>query len=46
MGYTPTCKDCEKGQCSVCRGKGRVWGMFGNCTRCSGQGGKPCARHR
>lgn len=46
MGWEPRCKDCQAGTCSVCKGKGKVWGTFGNCTRCRGQGGKPCARHR
>jgi len=46
MGYDDRCKDCRHGQCSTCKGAGKVWGMFGNCTKCHGQGGNPCARHR
>lgn len=46
MGYDDRCKDCRHGRCSTCKGAGKVWGMFGNCTKCHGQGGTPCARHR
>jgi hypothetical protein len=46
VGYDDRCKDCRQGQCSTCKGTGKVSGMFGNCTKCRGQGGKPCAMHR
>ena len=46
MGYDDRCKDCRYGRCSTCKGAGKVWGTFGNCTKCHGQGGTPCARHR
>jgi hypothetical protein len=46
MGYDNRCRDCQHGKCSVCNGEGKVWGTFGNCTRCHGQGGSPCAQHR
>jgi RecJ-like exonuclease len=35
-----TCHRCWKQtvECEVCKGDGRVWGMFGDCTECDGTG--------
>lgn len=34
------CRKChrELRDCPTCRGKGKVGGMFGNCTSCNGTG--------
>lgn len=34
------CHKCHKElrDCPTCRGKGKVGGMFGNCTSCNGTG--------
>jgi hypothetical protein len=34
------CRKCSKSvvQCATCRGQGKIGGMFGSCTRCSGTG--------
>ena len=46
MGWNERCRDCQAGRCSTCKGAGKVWGTFGNCTACHGQGGRACAAHR
>ncbi len=46
MAYNDSCKDCRQGRCSTCKGTGKVQWTFGSCTKCHGQGGKPCAQHR
>jgi hypothetical protein len=46
MGYNDSCSKCRERRCSTCKGAGKVWGMFGDCTACKGTGGAPCTQHR
>jgi hypothetical protein len=34
------CRKCSKSviSCGICRGSGKVSGMFGSCTKCDGTG--------
>jgi hypothetical protein len=42
MGWNdgPECHRCHRDtvRCEVCKGDGRVQGMFGDCTECDGTG--------
>jgi hypothetical protein len=43
MGWNdegPECQRCHQPtqRCEVCKGEGKVWGMFGDCTECNGTG--------
>jgi len=40
------CRKCYRSlvECATCRGKGKVWGTFGDCTECSGTGYR-CPEH-
>jgi hypothetical protein len=44
--WNERCPKCLAQRCTTCKGAGKVWGMWGDCTACKGRKGIPCSSHR